>query len=117
MKPATYNLELYEGDDFVLPLRLKDTTGAYFALTGYTGKAQIRATAKSDTVLAEFTCTNDPDQSANIGKIVLSLTSAQTTSLAATTNAAWDFQLTDPSGKVRTYLAGAVVVIQEVTRA
>lgn len=119
MIPGTYNLEIYKGDTFLLYVRIQATNsngapGEYIDLTGNTPKAQIRATPTNPTVLAEFTATLD-NQTTNMGGITLMLTPAQT---AALTNGVWDLQTSNAGGTIiNTYLAGTVMVIEEVTRA
>lgn len=118
--PARYDLSIYQGDDFSLTLRLREqnpdlTLGAYIDLTGATAKAEIRATAASATVLAEFTATV-LDQTVTPGGLQLSLTHDQTAGLAAGVNGVWDIQVTQ-AGLITTYLHGNVTVTAEVTRA
>jgi hypothetical protein len=120
VQPGVYPLTIYKGDSFDFFFRIRGaspdggvTPGAYQNLTGFTGKAQIRATTASDTVLAEFTVTI-PDQniSGNLGSVLMSLTKEQTVDL---TDGVWDIQLSSGT-KSQTYLKGKVKVIEQVTR-
>lgn len=120
MKPATLNIEIYKGDDFSLFFRIREKLangdpGPYLNLTGSTGKAQIRQTEDTATVAAEFTVTIG-DQVATPGAVLCELSSALTGALTITNPGKWDIQLTHADGKVRTYLAGSVTLIKEVTR-
>lgn len=115
MIPVGRNLTLYQGDSFDFTFRLRQknsdgTAGDYVDLTGVTPKAQIRATQDDSAVLMEFTAA----LTSNPGEVTLTLTPTQTAALA---NGVWDVQLTFPDGQVKTYLAGTIKAIKEVTRA
>lgn len=119
MLPAERQLAIYQGDSFLLPLRLRlreidGTPGDYIDLTDAEAKAEIRE-IDGDNLLAEFTCEIlDQTDLDLIGSVTLSLTSLQTTELVAG-RSRWDFQITFPDEFVRTYLAGKVIVSGEVT--
>lgn len=105
--PPRIDLALYQGDDFFLRIVLEANENP-IDLTGYTPKAEIRATAGSDVVLAAFACTVvDP------ATLELHLTSALSTALPAT--GAWDVQIEDSVGLVTTLAYGSVTVAKEVT--
>lgn len=119
--PAIKDLDVYQGDTFELEVRLRDinadgTLGAYIDLTGSTIAAQARAT-KATAVLATFGVTiwdqTDPDLR---GGLTLTLTNTQTAALPGDTSVLWDMQRTDSQGRVRTLLAGRVLLTGEVTR-
>lgn len=115
MVPIATDLTIYQGDSFDDPWQLQDASGAAFNLTGLTGKAQIRPTAASSTVLAEFVVTL-MNQVSVPGGFTLSLTPAQTAALSPGT-AVWDVQFSNAGGTViETYMAGAVTVVEQVTR-
>lgn len=116
MVPATYNITIYQGDDFELPVRLREAdTNAYQDLTGRTGRAQIRPSKDSTTILASFTVTI-LDQTLARGSFLLTLTPTQTAALPLT-GGVWDVELRNADASwVRTPLAGAVTVLAEVTR-
>ena len=105
--PTNIDLVIYEGDDFHLVLGVA-ASGVPVDLTGYTAKAQIRSTTESDVVLAEFDC------DINLSEVLLHLTSADATDIAAAT--VWDVQVTDADGEVTTLAYGRVTATQEVTR-
>lgn len=117
MTPLPWDLMIYQGDTFTESMRLRDEDpDVVFTLTGLTGKAQIRTSASSSSALAEFTVTN-MDQNEVPGGFVLSLTPAQTAALVPG-SAVWDIQFSNGDNtQVDTYIAGAVTVVAEVTRA
>jgi hypothetical protein len=116
--PTKRDLQIYRGDDFEFPFRLKDSAGAYIDITGWTILAQVRASADDDVVIVTLTPNIDPDQSAggNRGMCVLTLTDVQTASLEPSTSDVWDLQTTDTNGKDQTWLAGKVTVVADVSR-
>lgn len=121
MKPAPQDIELYRGDKFTCFFRVRaqnsdGTAGDYVDLTGYVPKAQIRADPDAVAVLAEFGAVLG-DQSLFPGSVLLTLLSAQTTSLTLPTGGGvWDAQIT-LAGEPRTVLAGKVTMIKDVTHA
>jgi hypothetical protein len=114
-KPAQLDLDVYRGDDFDIVIRLRDSvTGAYLNLTSLVGKASIRAEKGAVPLLAKFTVTV-MDQTTTPGGLMLSLPSAITTTLPLT-GGVWDVQISNADGTgVRTYLAGRVLVTEQVT--
>ncbi len=108
--PSNYDLDLYRGDYFPLRITLEDNLGVPLDLTGYTAAAQIRSTF-DDPVSYDFDATITP----LTGTIDLILTSVVSETILAGSYV-WDFQVTEPSGNVRTYITGDVTVFDEVTR-
>lgn len=108
--PANYDLRLYRGDYFPLKLTLKDNAGVAINLTGYTAKASIRTTF-DDPVAYVFNVTIN----AAAGEVNFELPSSVSSTIPAGPYI-WDVQVTDPNGNNRTYIAGDVVVHDEVTR-
>jgi hypothetical protein len=119
--PVEKNISHYRGDDWELPMRLRGrapdgTLLDYIDLTGYTSKAQLRLTDDATVVAAEITCViANPQTGADKGKITLSLTHAQTEVLAGEFQ--WDWQMTNPAGKVKTYFTGTFSFERDTTRA
>jgi hypothetical protein len=110
--PAQVGLTLYRGDT-----RIWDDAfaidGEPMDLTGYDFTAQIRATLDSDDVLAVIDVT-PVDLAA--GRIRRTLTAEEAQKLAVG-KAYWDLQLVRQSdGFTRTYLAGTVKVVGDVSR-
>lgn len=115
--PAIKDLEIYQGDTFSLFMRLRmkqanGLPGAYLVLTGMTGKAEVRPTPESTTVLATFTVSLS-NQTTEPGGVTLTLPAATTLTLSS---GVWDLQFKDGAGVVTTYLRGNVTVTKEVTR-
>lgn len=118
--PARLPLTLYRGDS-----RVWDNTFTLddepMDLTGYTFLAQIRhvrSTGDHDEedgspVMATMTVTV---LDAPAGRIRLELTPEESRKLVPP-QARWDLQLIKPDGFTRTYLAGPVRVIRDVSRA
>ena len=124
MYPAQSDLQLYRGDYFEMLLRLREgdwingayEPGAYMNLEGWTGRAEIRATADAPTALATFTVEIlDQGSAETIGGVHLYLDTADTADLQVAA-AVWDFQLTDTAARVHTYLRGKVTIEKDVTR-
>lgn len=109
--PQNYDLTIYEGDAVKFTVSVKDAANAAVNLTGYTAKAQLK-TSFTDASPVEFVCTITTPTD---GVVSVYLAPATTATLIAGESYIWDFQLTEPGGDVRTYLAGDVTVIPEVT--
>lgn len=109
--PSNYDLVLYRGDYFSMNITVKDNAGTPINLTGYTAKSQIRTSY--DAVSAyDATCTiTDPTN----GKVSITFPSSVMTTVTPG-DYIWDFQVTQPDGNVRTFLAGDVKVYGEVTK-
>lgn len=120
--PATVNLVLTQGDDWIKTFRIgsrpdPESAVEYWDLTGWTGSSQIRKKATSADVLATLTVEIGPDQDVaeTAGYITVTLTATASAGLPAACR--WDLELTDPDGHKRTYFAGTVTASREVTRA
>lgn len=118
---ATVDLILVQGDDWIKTFRLgtrpdSESNVEYWDLTGWTGKSQIRKKATSATVLADLDVTIDPEQddADHTGLVTVALAAEDAAGLPA--SCVWDFELTNPSGIKRTYMAGTVTVNREVTK-
>lgn len=110
----TYNIVIYQGDDFELVFRLRDKgTGLPTNITGCVPKSDLKIAPTDNTPKASFTATlkNPTD-----GTVSLVLTATQTAALAAGVNLVYDAQLKWPDNKIKTYLTGTVVILPEVTR-
>lgn len=118
---SEYNLEINQGETFILNMTLKDTiTGIALDLTGYIFRGQIRQFANSSTVIEEFTCTF---VDAATGQVQISLTDEETSLIPAhgstyksKTKYVYDIEMEDPTGQVRRLLNGYVYVSPEVTK-
>jgi len=112
MAAGTYNFEINQGETLSLGLIFKDSTGTAISLTTATIKAQIRPTASSNTIIASLLATKD---SGVAGRVVLSLTAAQTGQLSFT-SAVWDCLVTFADGTTLRAVQGAVTLSTQVTR-
>lgn len=109
-----YNMVFYQGDDFSMTFRLKNKgTGTPVNITGCVPKADMKLALTDATVKMSFTAALvDPLD----GTVSLSLTGAQTATLAAGTNLVYDCQLKWPDATTKTYLNGSISVLPEVTK-
>jgi hypothetical protein len=76
--PGTVDIQIEQGADFVLPLRLKDSNGDPIDLTDVDLEAHCSPTWSPGQRLIPFTITKDPDQDANKGRCTVSLPAAST---------------------------------------
>lgn len=109
--PSNQDLSIYEGDAVKFTVTVTDSNAAPINLTGYTAQAQLK-TSFADASPIDFVCTLTTPTA---GVVTIYMAPATTAGLTAGGTYIWDFQLTEPGGDVRTYLAGDVNVIPEVT--
>lgn len=108
--PDNRDIVIYKGDYLEIFVTLKDELGVEIDLTGYTPEAVLKSDY-NDRSPKPFTCTlADPEA----GKVRIFLSSSITSTLLPGSYI-WDFQVTNPEGETRTYLAGDVIVYNEVT--
>jgi len=113
-KPASVALEIIQGANWSKTFRLKDENRAVIDLAGYAAKMQIRRTLQSSDVIKELSTENGKIViTGNEGKIVLSLTSQDTTGI--TTNGIYDLDLIK-EGNTYTIFGGKITLIPHVTR-
>ncbi len=136
--PATIPIHIIRGDDFSLPFQIctcdkispesapnvllteatviDGVTWTPLNLTGSTVQSQIRKTTSFGEVLSvAFTVVvNDP----MLGTYTLSLTNAQTTTLAINDQVSYryDTQVVTADNKITTYVIGDVSITLDVTR-
>jgi hypothetical protein len=104
------DLEIYQGDDYVVTVTVKNADGSAANLAGYTAKAEVRRTpADNGPVMAAFTAVV---QTPNL--VVLTLSNAQTLLLSGVFF--WDVQIKSPAGGVTTLAKGRVLATPEITR-
>ncbi len=110
--PARRSLTLYRGDTRIWDDEFT-LDGEPMNLTGYTLSAQIRTTPDSEDVQAVIDCAV---LNAAQGRVRRTLTAEESRKLIAG-RAYWDYQLIRTSDNfVRTYMAGSVKVIGDVSR-
>lgn len=117
MLPVTYDLKIYQGDTYRLPLVLRRNDGTSEDpvwverdLSGHEGLAQIRNPRGGD-LIASFDVEIDTEEQ---GKVTLVLEASESRKL--TRNAVWDFQTTSDELGVRTWVRGDVEVHTDVSR-
>lgn len=108
--PQNYDLVIYKGDFVRLRVLIKDAAGSPVDLISATPKAHLKSDY-ADRDPKPFTCTADLQ---NTGVVELFLPSSVTSTLLPGAYI-YDFQVTYGNGDTRTYLAGDVTVINEVT--
>jgi len=117
--PAKVPLTLYRGDTRIWEDTFRSvpvapaTVGDPIDLTGFTFLAQIRETADSAEVMAVI---DVQVIDAAGGVIRRTLTDDEARNLTGDT-AYWDLEVTDPTGFVRTYMAGKIKILGDVSRA
>lgn len=106
--PSEVDIVVYQGDDvrFTIPV-LQDGDPA--VLIGCTIDSQIRASASDNNVLATITTTVADN---NVSFWLAAADSANLTKVGAV----WDAQITDSGGFITTFVAGKVIVTEQVTR-
>lgn len=109
--PTNYDLVLYRGDYFSMNVTLKDSGGTPINLTGYSAQSSIRTSFDSPTSYDATVSISNP----TTGVVTVKFPSLVTVDLEPG-DYIWDFQVTEPSGDKRTYLAGDVKVYGEVTK-
>lgn len=108
--PSNQDLIIYRGDYVELFVTVKDAAGVPLVLTGATPKAQLM-TGYGQGTPVDFTCT----LTGTVGQVRIYLSSATSSSLTPG-DYIWDFQITNSTAQTRTYLAGDVTVLDEVTK-
>jgi hypothetical protein len=107
--PTNYDLEIYKGDFVEAFVIVRDDNADPINLTGYTAQAQLK-TNYDDSSPVEFECT----VTGPTGQVRIYLSSADSSTLVPG-DYIWDFQVVNPDGDARTYIAGDVTVHNEVT--
>lgn len=109
-EPAVVNLALYRGDDFGFSLTVSGEDGEPYDVTGYTVRAQVRATRGDPDVAGELAPETDGHQ------ILLHLTHAVSAGLPAAGQ--WDCEIASPDEQpwVTTVASGSITLVPDVTR-
>ncbi len=112
MKPGKLNLTIYTGFQFQKTIRLKDATGEFIDLTGYTPFAEVRENRSSAVVLDLAPTITD----ATSGEVTIDI--ADETTDALTKGAfVWDLMLEDGDDKrLGPYVAGRVEIEDGITQ-
>jgi len=109
--PANQDLVITAGDTMTVVVTMTTDGSTPMNITGRTYRAQVRQQADNTTIEATFTCTVT---NAVHGQITAVLSAAQTGVLESG-NHVWDLE-ENASGVVTTVLAGAFIVLADVTR-
>ncbi len=110
--PAEQDLVVTRGDTLTVNVTMTTNGTTPINITGRTYTSMVRENYDDPTAAASFTCSI---VSGAAGTLQLVMTAASTAVLNAQ-NYYWDLQ-ENASGTISTVLAGAFVVIPEVTRA
>ena len=112
-----FDLDIDQGSDLSIILKVKDIAGNPVNLTGATFTGQARLKFKDTLPVFTFSF-NIANQNTNMGEVELVLTRAQTSALVLTetTKYFYDVLMLDTSNKVYTILKGRANVLPEVTR-
>jgi hypothetical protein len=112
MSAGTYNLIIDQGTTFNLDITIKEDD-VVKDLTGYSARAQMRATKTASSVAASFTCTI-PTPSNGTVKMALS---PSTSSAMTAGQFFYDLEIyTSSDAIVKRIVEGTVTLTQEVTR-
>lgn len=105
--PGNLDMTIYQGDFKEFYVEIQDEAGVTVNIAGSVPKAQIKS---SYSDIAPITlATSIVSNNVNVF-----LDSAKSAALTLESYI-WDLQLTDPTGRVKTYLTGDVTVIPQVT--
>lgn len=112
MSAARYNLVIDQGSDFAVDFTVNEN-GSAKDLTGYSARAQMRATKTSSTVAATFTCTIPTPAN---GTVRMTLPHG-TSSGMSSGRYFYDLEIfTSGDALVTRIMQGEVDITQEVTR-
>jgi hypothetical protein len=111
---ASYNIFLQRDTDYAETLTFysDECMSSVIDLTGYTFKAEIKASTSDSTVVETFAI--DTSQ-ATSGKIILSLTDTELLAMASG-DYFWDLRVTTDAGVVARWVGGTVKVSGTITR-
>lgn len=109
MKPATYDITIYQGAKFDLNLVWRDVD-----LTSYTARMQIRLRKESEDILVSLTDGDGITLGSTAGTISIEISSEDTAALTFRSGV-YDLELVS-GGEVQRLLEGKVRVSAEVTR-
>jgi hypothetical protein len=114
MRPAAYNLECVQGDDFEQSFRLRNkTTQEPLVLTSWTGTAQVRNTNAQKDLMTTMAVTIN--HAVAPGLVLCTIESEITETMPVGTYM-WDLELKDNAGKKRTWLSGTFTILDQVTK-
>lgn len=106
LKPKRYDLEIYQGDTFEVPLAFLQPDDSPVDLTGVTLKVGFQ---KQDGSAASVPLTASHNGTGGVVTLLIS----DTSTLAGTYE--WDLQVITTDNKKRTYIGGLVTVTEDIT--
>lgn len=109
--PAEQDLVVTRGDTLTVNVTMTTDGTTPINITGRTYASMVRANYEDSTAAASFTCTITDGANGELQLVM----SAASTAILEPFNYYWDLQET-ASGIVSTVLAGAFVVLPDVTR-
>ena len=109
-----YDLRINQGETFQLEIPVLDEDGDPASLAGLVAKGQIRAHARSATVLYEWSLANT--NIALVGNDVILTVPATVSSLWTFRTGEWSVELTDGAGVATRLIEGVVIVHPELVR-
>lgn len=107
----TYDITAYLGDTLNCAVTWKDATGTPIDFTSCTALAQVKTKKSATTAVETFTITLGN----STNNIQFGLSASEVTALGVG-KWVYDIQLTFPDTTVRTYIAGALEIIRDVSR-
>lgn len=110
--PGTYNFNYYRGDTFSFIIRPKDSSGAAFALSGFTSSFTIAN--KRGTGATQYAGTAVVNTADNI--ITCTISASTGRNLAPSTTWVYDVQITDGTS-IYTVLTGSISSTDDITGA
>jgi hypothetical protein len=114
MNPQSLPLSVVQGSDFELNFQIRTKGGAYWNITDWTARMQVRPFATSTTKILDATTDNYIDLSEN-GSVSVAVPASVTSGFTAGSHV-YDLEIISPSGVVYKPLQGAFRVSNEVTR-
>lgn len=111
------DITIDQGATFTKHYRWKNTSGAYYILTGWTARMQVRDKFTSAGFLIELTTENGRISLSSTGDIQLTVSATDTNALAAPKSAVYDLELVSPDGVVTRFSEGTCRITPGVTHA
>ena len=105
-----YDITIIQGEAFSLEIAIKDASGNYMNISGYTGYAGIVSRYGDTGILGGIDVNFTLPES---GRLTLSIPQTGTSALPVT-QGRYEFQLTSPGGVSNKYLNGYATIIPEV---
>lgn len=121
IRTQTHNIEIKQGTDFGLVIRIKGADGLPEDITGRTFRGMIRKTYEDETAAATFQFTlRDQTQEENKGMVDMKLPNTALAQadlkLSCKANYVYDVEQVYPSGQVKMVMMGEASIYPEATR-